>query len=321
MCLGARSPTGSPTSAGFLAMSTAVLTVSTTSPTISLPNMPAALWPGIVHRYSNVPALVARNTMVVALPSPTSWSDCAPKSGTAMSCIAPSPLTTVIATTAPSGTFSSGATWPLIGPASPMKTSWPSWIAVFRVKVTSATGVTSEWCWAATAIGVNPAAVASANNRTRSFIFQLPIGVSKSSFERTLGLPPDPGHDLDQARPNRRVWKRQSPAGRTSWHPYATVLIWIRAGMRGVGKMAIVKNPFHPRCSFRYWLGRLALAAMLALVLMPTAGRLYLGGGSPSTAFAGAPSITLQVAGHGDHATAHQDASPEAPVAPGPRHA
>ena len=91
--------------------------------------------------------------------------------------------------------------------------------------------------------------------------------------------------------------------------------------MRGIGKMAIVKNPFHPRCSFQYWLGRLALAAMLALVLMPTAGRFYLGGGGPSAAFAGAPSITLQVAGHGDHATAHQDVSPEAPVAPGPRHA
>src|SRR3546814_55632 len=168
MCRGARSPTGSPTSYGSLATSTAVLVTSFTSPTTSLPNMPAALWPGIVQTYSNVPALFARNTIVVADPTPTRLSDWALNAGTATSCIAPSPLITVIATTEPSGTFSSGLTWSLIAPASPTNTSRPSEISVRRVKLTSATGVTSAER-AAIAWGTKPAAPARANNNTSSF--------------------------------------------------------------------------------------------------------------------------------------------------------
>src|SRR3546814_13068395 len=99
MCRGARSPTGSPTSYGSLATSTAVLVTSFTSPTTSLPNMPAALWPGIVQTYSNVPALFARNTIVVADPTPTRLSDWALNAGTAESCIDTSPLITGIANT------------------------------------------------------------------------------------------------------------------------------------------------------------------------------------------------------------------------------
>src|SRR3546814_20381541 len=99
MCRGARSPTGSPTSYGSLATSTAVLVTSFTSPTTSLPNMPAALWPGIVQTYSNVPALFARNTIVVADPTQTRLSDWALNAGTAMYSIAPPPLITVTATT------------------------------------------------------------------------------------------------------------------------------------------------------------------------------------------------------------------------------
>lgn len=92
--------------------------------------------------------------------------------------------------------------------------------------------------------------------------------------------------------------------------------------MRGAGKMAIVKSPFHPRCRFQYWLGRLALAAMLALVLVPTAGRLYQADRN-SSAVGTTSSVASQVAGHGDHATlANRDAAPSAsPVAPDPRHA
>src|SRR5690606_18247752 len=112
--------------------------------------------------------LLARNTIVVADPTPTRLSDWALKAGTATSCIAPSPLTTVMATTAPSGTLRSGLTWSLIAPASPTKTSWPPEISVRKVKLTSATGVTSAER-AAIAWGTKPAAPARANNKTSSF--------------------------------------------------------------------------------------------------------------------------------------------------------
>ncbi len=72
--------------------------------------------------------------------------------------------------TVPSRTFNSGLIWPLMAPASPTKTSWPSWIWVLRVKVTSATGVTADASRASTACGVKPATVASANSSTRFFI-------------------------------------------------------------------------------------------------------------------------------------------------------
>src|SRR3546814_19000576 len=137
MFRGARSPTGSPTSYGSLATSTAVLVTSFTSPTTSSPKMPAALWPGIVQTYSNVPALFARNTIVVADPTPTKLSDWALNAGTATSCIAPSPLITVIATTEPSGTFHSGLTRSFIAPASPTQPPRPSETPVHRVQATT----------------------------------------------------------------------------------------------------------------------------------------------------------------------------------------
>lgn len=113
-------------------------------------------------------------------------------------------------------------------------------------------------------------------------------------------------------------------ANRSFWLPYATVLTWIRAGVRGNRKMATVKNPFHPHRRFPYWVNRLALAAMLALVVMPTAGRLSQAGiGVESTragSIDGGAVVTAAPAGH-DHASAAGQPSRPAPAAPGERHA
>jgi len=62
----------------------------------------------------------------------------------------------------------------------------------------------------------------------------------------------------------------------------------------------------------------MALAAILALVLMPTAGRLYQADRSDDGGPGNALSIAMPITGHGDHATvASRDAAPpESPVAP-----
>jgi hypothetical protein len=79
-----------------------------------------------------------------------------------------------------------------------------------------------------------------------------------------------------------------------------------------------------PREMFRYWTSRLALAAMLALVVMPTAGRLYAGATGAAIAHADA-AVTGSHDGHAEHAdhAGHAgDATSDAPApAPGEGHA
>lgn len=75
----------------------------------------------------------------------------------------------------------------------------------------------------------------------------------------------------------------------------------------------------HPREAFRYWAGRLALAAMLALVLVPTAGRLYAGAATTTTATvaaagSGSTGTLIAHAAHADHAGAAT--TPERPAPP-----
>ena len=72
-------------------------------------------------------------------------------------------------------------------------------------------------------------------------------------------------------------------------------------------------KPIRPFRVFRYWTSRLALAAMLALVVMPTAGRLYTGGSGTAVAHAGmadtdAGDTHAAHAGHGDVTTPERPA-------------
>lgn len=116
----------------------------------------------------------------------------------------------------------------------------------------------------------------------------------------------------------------QSPSVRTS-PPYAGVLIWISTGRFRRWKMAPVKNVFRPHCTFQYWVSRLALIAMLALVVMPTAGRLHAAAAGVRTigATGGTHYSAANEAGeHSDHrAAATQPHAPYAPVEPNPGHA
>src|SRR5699024_5136282 len=130
-----------------------------------LPNMPAALCPGKVHRYSNSPDFEARNTMAVAEPFLEISSDLALKSGSAISCVAPSPLTRFICTTASSGTSSDGLSGQLMLRVSPLNTSLPSEISVRKVKVISGLYVTSSLdIWSASATPGLPAKQSTANS-------------------------------------------------------------------------------------------------------------------------------------------------------------
>lgn len=78
-----------------------------------------------------------------------------------------------------------------------------------------------------------------------------------------------------------------------------------------------------PRKVFRYWASRLALAAMLALVVMPTAGRLYAGAFGSAVAHADASDANVGDAGAGHPHAAHADHdAPDHPApAPGEGHA
>src|SRR5690606_19653386 len=88
--------------------------------------------------------------------------------------------------------------WPLIAPASPTNTSRPSEISVRKVKLTSATGVTSAER-AAIAWGTKPAAPARANNNTSSFTSVSFLVARNRSLDTTLGSRAGGLHDLGQA--------------------------------------------------------------------------------------------------------------------------
>ena len=83
--------------------------------------------------------------------------------------------------------------------------------------------------------------------------------------------------------------------------------------------MAPVKTLFRPHRALQYWVSRLAFCAMVALVVMPTAGRLH------AAATVAQTTKTMDVDGADRHAGGHQhqDASAErrAPDAPEQRHA
>src|SRR5690606_22954633 len=181
--------------------------------------------------------LLARNTIVVADPTPTRLSDWALKAGTATSCIAPSPLTTVMATTAPSGTLRSGLTWSLIAPPLPTNTSWPSEISVRKVKVTSATGVTSAER-AAIAWGTKPAAPARANNNTSSFTSASFVVAMDCSLHATIGNRPGRLHDLGQG----------DTSGNRQRRPRVTAATATRGtGIRAAMQSAMKSVPDHGR--------------------------------------------------------------------------
>lgn len=84
---------------------------------------------------------------------------------------------------------------------------------------------------------------------------------------------------------------------------------------RASGETGTAMKSRSPRHAFRYWTSRLALAAMLALVVMPAAGRLYasnVGGTSTS-----APLDVGDRHGHVEPGAA----DPALPSDPVPRHA
>lgn len=86
--------------------------------------------------------------------------------------------------------------------------------------------------------------------------------------------------------------------------------------------MAPVKNLFRPHRAFQYWVGRLALAAMLALVVMPTAGRLHAAAGARTSGTTGADGASHHAGEHSHHRAPDAGRNaPDAPAAPDRGHA
>ena len=84
--------------------------------------------------------------------------------------------------------------------------------------------------------------------------------------------------------------------------------------------MAPVKNLFRPHRALQYWVSRLALCAMFALVVMPTAGRLHAAAvGVGINGVSDAAGASHLAGGHEHHRATAPDS--RAPDAPAQRHA
>ncbi|MGH8072760.1 MAG: DUF2946 family protein [Lysobacter sp.] len=83
-----------------------------------------------------------------------------------------------------------------------------------------------------------------------------------------------------------------------------------------------MKNLFRPHRAFQYWVSRLALCAMLALVVMPTAGRLHAAFANvPATGATDVDGATHRAGGHQHNGAAAERRAPVQPDAPDQRHA
>src|SRR5690606_12467936 len=167
-------------------------------------------------------------------PTPTSWSDWAPNSGTAMSCMAPSALVMVIATTAPSATRRSGLTTSLIGPALPMNTIWPPVISVRRLNVTSAIGVPDSEPCARASWWTKPPAAASASASTNFLLFSRPWEVYRKPGAAEQGSLAIGTHDSGRRAGPSMTWVKPTSPQRFDVldHPLAGRLVRQPAGGR-----------------------------------------------------------------------------------------